>query len=129
MSTRRVTETSLRGIEGTSLHRERECDGRDAPCVVVVAAIFAVVVVLGTERPWASPATYRVVASMENAGARILAPTLVAWTAILWAEEPVADGGQTRRYARGCGAHDDWGVHYALSALDLLLPWLLGEPM
>ena len=77
MSTRRVTETSLRGIEGTSLHRERECDGRDAPCVVVVAAIFAVVVVLGTERPWVSSTTNRVVASMENAGVRILMPTLV----------------------------------------------------
>ena len=125
MSTSRVTETSLRGIEGTSLHRERECDSRDAPCVVVAAAIFAVVVVLITESPWVSSATYMVVASMENAGARILEPTLVAWTATLWAEEPVVDGGQAQRYVGGCGAHDDWDVHYALSTLDLLIPWLI----
>ena len=44
------------------------------------------------------------------------------------AEEPVTDGGQARRYAGGYGAHGDWGVHFALSMLDLLLPWLLGEP-
>ena len=125
MSTRRVTETSLHGIEGTILHRDWECDGRDAPCVVVVAAIFAVVVILGTERPWVSSTINRVVASMENAGARILEPTLVAWTATLWAEEPVVDGGQAQRYVGGCGAHDDWDVHYALSTLDLLIPWLI----
>ena len=51
--------------------------------------------------------TGRVVASVESASARILAPTLVAWAAILCAEEPVADGGRAHRYALRCGAHGD----------------------
>ena len=61
----------------------------------------------------------RVVASVQSASGRILAPALVAWAAILCAEEPVADGGWARRSALGCGAHGDWGMQNAPSALNV----------
>ncbi|ETW82403.1 hypothetical protein HETIRDRAFT_108705 [Heterobasidion irregulare TC 32-1] len=60
----------------------------------------------------------RIVASVQSASGHILAPALVAWAAILCAEEPVADGEWARGSALRCGAHEDLGMQNAPSALN-----------